>query len=88
MSYDNTNKGALWGNREKKKDTHPDFKGSLNVNGVEYWVSAWRRGEDSKPNAPALKLSIEPKQKAVAKSADQVVMQPEPSAFPDDEIPF
>ena len=40
--YDNTNKGALFGNtrkREGKKD--PDLQGKLNINGTEHWISAW-----------------------------------------------
>ena len=49
MSYDNTNSGMLARNDRKEKETHPDFKGSINVDGVDYWLSAWvkkaRRGE-------------------------------------------
>jgi hypothetical protein len=40
--YDNTNKGALFGNdckRPDKKD--PDLQGKLNINGEERWVSGW-----------------------------------------------
>lgn len=40
--YDNTNKGALFGNtrkREGKKD--PDLQGKLNIDGQERWISAW-----------------------------------------------
>ena len=43
--FDNTNRGSIWKNDKKEKDTHPDFTGSLNVGGVEYWVSAWKRKE-------------------------------------------
>lgn len=41
MSYDNTNSGILAKNRRKEKDSHPDHTGSVNVDGVEYWMSAW-----------------------------------------------
>ena len=41
MSYDNTNSGMLSRNDRKEKDTHPDFKGAINVDGVDYWLSAW-----------------------------------------------
>lgn len=40
--YDNTNKGALFGNdrkRDGKKD--PDLQGKLNIDGEERWMSAW-----------------------------------------------
>ena len=43
MSYDNTNSGMLARNDKKETEKHPDFKGSINVDGVEYWLSAWVR---------------------------------------------
>ena len=39
--YDNTNSGIMFRNDRKETDNHPDFKGSLNVDGVDYWLSAW-----------------------------------------------
>ncbi len=41
MSYDNSNKGALFKNEKKETDSHPDYKGTAEINGVEYWVSSW-----------------------------------------------
>ena len=41
MAYDNTNSGILARNENRKTDNHPEFSGSLNVEGVDYWVSAW-----------------------------------------------
>lgn len=61
MTYDNTNRGSIWKNDRKEKDTHPDFKGSANVNGVEYWVSAWKRKADANPKSPALSFSFQVK---------------------------
>lgn len=62
MTYDNTNRGAIWKNDDKREDSHPDFKGSINVNGVEFWVSAWKRKEGAPAKAPALSFSIKPKE--------------------------
>lgn len=49
QQYDNTNRGTLFPNDRKTKENQPDYKGSLNVDGVEYWVSGWvkdtQRGE-------------------------------------------
>lgn len=59
--FDNTNRGSIWKNEKKDKDTHPDFTGSLNVGGVEYWVSAWKRKEGAAAKAPALSFSIKAK---------------------------
>jgi len=39
--YDNTNSGILARNENRKTEKHPEYTGSLNVNGVDYWVSAW-----------------------------------------------
>lgn len=92
MSYDNTNRGAIWKNDDKREDNHPDFKGSLNVDGVEYWVSAWKRKDGAAAKAPALSFSIKPKE-------DQAQQQPKRqapapargsarNADMDDDIPF
>jgi len=62
MEYDNTNRGSIWKNDKKETDKHPDFTGSLNVDGVEYWVSAWKRKEGAAAKAPALSFSIKPKE--------------------------
>lgn len=75
---DNTNRGAIWGNKKKERDTHPDFTGSLNVEGVEYWVSAWKRKPNASPNAPSLSFSIKPKEAS----------QPQGSDHFSDDVPF
>jgi hypothetical protein len=39
--YDNTNRGALFKNTKREKDTHPEYNGTVNIEGAEYWISAW-----------------------------------------------
>lgn len=40
--FENVNRGALFKNKDKKSDSHPDYKGTVgDQNGVEYWASAW-----------------------------------------------
>lgn len=41
MAYDNTNRWTLNKNDRKEKDTHPDYRGSINVDGVDYWLDGW-----------------------------------------------
>ena len=74
MSYDNTNSGMLSRNDRKEKDTHPDFKGSINVDGVDYWLSAWVK--EGKPGGKMegrkyFSLSVSPKEQTAPKAAPQ-----------------
>lgn len=41
MAYDNNNTGLLARNKRKEKEEHPSHTGSINVEGKEYWLSAW-----------------------------------------------
>jgi uncharacterized protein (DUF736 family) len=41
QKYDETNRGAIFKNDYKQKDTHPDYKGKINVDGVEKEISLW-----------------------------------------------
>lgn len=58
--YDNTNTGALFKNDKKETDKHPDYKGSVNANGREYWLSAWLK--TSKKGTKFMSLSLSPKE--------------------------
>lgn len=40
-NFDNTNRAVLFENDRKESDTHPDMKGSININGVDHWLSGW-----------------------------------------------
>ena len=90
MSYDNTNRGILSRNDRKEKAEHPDMKGSVNIDGVEYWVSAWKRDEDAKPNSPVLRFAFKPKdeQRKTPGKQSEEFQAPKPSADFDDAIPF
>jgi hypothetical protein len=60
MQYDNSNSGYLFRNTDKKDEKDRDFAGALNVNGVEYWVSAYAK--ISKKNGQKfLSLKVKPK---------------------------
>lgn len=60
MNYDNTNSGALFKNDKDGKESRPDYKGTLNVNGTDYWISAWLKS--SKAGSKYMSLSIQPKE--------------------------
>jgi uncharacterized protein (DUF736 family) len=57
--YDNTNSGALFRN-DKKSEKHPDYRGDINVNGVDYWISAWLK--TSKKGTKFMSLSVTEKE--------------------------
>jgi len=88
MEYDNTNRGSIWKNDRKEKDTQPDFTGSINVEGKEYWLNAWKRKDDANEKAPLLSFSV----KAKDDQAQAKPMYAENSAGDvkqfDDNIPF
>lgn len=47
--YDNTNRGAIFKNDRKEKDTHPDYRGKINVDGVDKEISLWiKESKDGK----------------------------------------
>ena len=62
QEYSNVNRGSIWKNDKKETEKHPDFTGTLNVNGVEFWVSGWKRKPEQSENAPALSFSIKAKE--------------------------
>lgn len=93
------NRGAIWKNTKKERDTHPDFTGELDVGGRKYWVSAWKRREDASPKAPALSFSIKPKedqpqreapisQRAMPKGPAKQNILPDRDDMDGDNIPF
>ena len=84
MQYDNSNRGAIFKNDDKQQDNHPDYKGSLNVNGVDLWVSGWIKTSE-KTGKKFLSLSVKPKDAAPVKQAPKA----KSSGFDDmDDAPF
>jgi len=74
-AYDNTNRGALFRNDDKAKDDARDYdySGSINIAGVDYWLSGWVK--TSKKGTKFLSPSVKPKDAPVDRSLN-------------DEIPF
>lgn len=58
--YDSTDRGALFKNDRKEKDTQPDYRGDINVNGVDYWISAWLK--EGKTGTKFMSLSVQLKE--------------------------
>lgn len=82
MSYDNTNSGILSRNERKEKESHPDFKGAINVDGKDYWLSGWINTKKDN-SGKFFSLSVTPKDAQAAAS--------KPASTEDDfssDVPF
>jgi hypothetical protein len=86
------NSGSLFKNDRKEKETHPDYKGDINIGGTNYWLSAWlKEGKNGKffslsvnvKEAPGLSKQLDDKPKHKA-----AVQQVPADSFVDDDIPF
>jgi uncharacterized protein (DUF736 family) len=74
--YDNTNSGALFKNDDKKSEKSPDYFGTLNVAGTEYFVSGWIK--TSKKGVKFMSLAVKTKEdKSSVPFNDEVPFAPE-----------
>ncbi|HET8693561.1 MAG TPA: hypothetical protein VFM33_02725 [Aquabacterium sp.] len=82
MSYDNTNRGALFKNDNKETERHPDYKGNIDVNGVDYWIDAWIKKAESGRTYMSLSVKKKETKKEEKKS------RPPKAKDQDPDIPF
>jgi uncharacterized protein (DUF736 family) len=83
--YDNTDKGALFKNDKTGGNPNwPDYRGSINVGGTEFWLNAWIK--KSKKGDTYMSLSVKPKQEGGQRVARDAPAS-DPTPFSDD-IPF
>jgi hypothetical protein len=82
MAFDNTNRGTLGKNTKKTKETQPEYSGSLNVNGVDYWLNGWIKESET---GKFFSLTVRPKDETPRQSSE-----PTRKAKPefDDDVPF
>ena len=81
--YNNTNTGALFKNDKQGNENWADYRGTINVSGEEYWLSAWIKTA-KKDGSKFMSLAIKPKEAAPAPKAGKPTKRDEP----DQEIPF
>ena len=91
QQYDNTNTGALFKNDKGDNEKRPDYKGSVNIDGSDYWLSAWiKTKKDGSGKFMSLKAERKEQQHAPQNqhnAAKVNAYQPEP--YDDtEEIPF
>jgi hypothetical protein len=86
------NSGSLFKNDKGDNPARPDYKGSLNVEGVDGWLSAWLK--KSKEGKAFMSLSWQPKDQqapassgsATAQSSTKRTPPAQAPAFVDDDI--
>lgn len=90
MSYDKPyeqkdGQGSLFKNEERQAETHADYRGSIRINGQDYWLDAWLK--TAKSGKRYMSLSAKPK---LARQVAGAVAhkEPEPTEGFESEIPF
>ena len=85
QQYDNNLSGVLFKNDKDGNEKRPDYKGSAEIEGVQYWVSAWIR-DGAKGKFMSMKYEAKEKQQAQQSQAHK----PAPVDELDDglDIPF
>jgi hypothetical protein len=78
-NYDNNMRGVLFKNSEKKSDRSPDYLGKIEIENVEYQLSAWINVSKAGAKYMALTVSL-PKTDSTKPVGG--------GGFHDDEIPF
>ena len=81
--YDNTNRGVLFRNDKKETPKHPDYTGSINVKGHDFYLSGWIN--TAKSGVKYFSLSVRPKEPERQDAAPQRGV---PQEEMDDDIPF
>lgn len=84
--YSNENKGALFVNEKKDSEKFPDYNGSINIGGKEYWLSGWKK-KSEKTGKSFLSLSVREKQDTPRQSSEPTRKAKPVDDF-DDSMPF
>ncbi len=75
--YNNEKRFVLFHNRRKSKDTQPDMKGEITIDGVAYCMSAWIKPDRNGNNFLSGSIELPRTQQA-----NQPVSQPETQEDP------
>lgn len=67
---ENVNRGAIFKNDSKQKETHPDYRGKINWGGVDIEVSMWIK--ESKEGKKYFSVSLQEPYKKVENTSDKI----------------
>lgn len=86
MAYETKpNTGSLFKNDKKETDSHPDYKGSAVIGGVEGWLDAWIN--ESSSGTKYMSLKFKPKDQQGGQRASSQSYAPAADDLSDD-VPF
>lgn len=87
MAYEmKDGQGSLFKNKRKETDNHPDYTGSVMIDGVERWLSAWiKTPKNGGEKYMSLSIGKPKEQRSAPREAPRA--QDNPTDF-DDSIPF
>ena len=88
MEYDNELTGALFANRDRKTDKHPNARGTATIDGVEYWVSAWTNTSQKGEKYQSLKFQRKDDTQSGAGNAQSGAGNAPPDDGLAEDIPF
>ena len=76
------NSGVLFSNDKREKESHPNYKGNIRVDGKDYWISGWiKEGKNGK----FMGLAVSPKEEQASQPQSKPKAKIEDM---DDQIPF
>lgn len=76
MKYRNLNRGRIWPNNRKQNPSQPDFEGTINIKGEEFWISAWKPNQESGTDAQSLSFSVRPRRRSVLEQPKDYIVDP------------
>jgi hypothetical protein len=82
QQYDNELRGSTFKNDRKEKETHPDYTGTCQIDGKEYYISTWVK--ESKSGKKYFSHSFKAKEAPAPAPYKSVAITDEI----DDELPF
>lgn len=92
MAYETKdNTGSLFRNNRKESERHPDYNGSVRIDGHDLWISGWLK--ETKDGQKYFSLAFKRKDGTAArpdaaKAFEREVQKHFPDATLDDEVPF
>lgn len=83
-TYETNLTGVMFENDKAGNEKRPDWKGSMEIDGVHYWCSGWSR---QSAKGPLISMKLEKKENAAAPVA-KPAPAPTPAPFDDSDAPF